>query len=523
MIRRGRAGATLGAFLLVTACLPGGAAAGDWTNLGGNARRDGRSEAAGPQFADLRWSGGRSSLISWHPVTEGDRAFLVRQPKWPWQQPDDAFVVAMDLATGAELWAKALPYNPDEWIPWIAGARDGKVYASRSGNGASVSARMLALDAADGHTVWQSAALQDAGAYDGVVFAPDGDLLVASFQDIWRLDAADGHTVWHAPRTGSVSGSCGGALHGDALYVADVAVGGHILVRYDAATGARRYQSAVMPGFTLQHTPMAGPDGTVYLNRSQNNPSVDFFYAFSDDGSGFTEKWHIACYAGVPAEFGVGPDGSVYMIVPGPRLARLEPATGAVVDQTAVLAGFSAARIAVDAQGTVYLTNGAAASGRLYAYEADLTPLWSTAVANVNIGGPSLAHDGTLLVCGAGTDVRAYRGTATSVAQAGNGAAGSGPEAAGIEARVACAPNPFRGATTLRRRLAAGGAVEAAIYDVRGEKVRTLLAGETRPAGELALPWDGRDDRGEPAAPGLYLARVTAGGSTATARLVLAR
>lgn len=505
---------------MVAAPLLASAAAGDWTNLGGNAGRNGSSDAVGPQFADPRWSGGRSTLISWNPVTEGDRVFLVRQPKWPWQQPDDAFVVAMDLATGAELWTEVLPYNADEWIPWIAGARDGRVYASRSGNGASVSARMLALDAADGDMVWQSAALQDAGAYDGVVFAPDGDLLVASFQDIWRLDAADGHTVWHAVRTGSVSGSCGGALSGNAFYVADAAVGGHVIVRYDATTGARRYQGPVMPGFTLQHSPMAGPDGTVYLNRSQNNPSVDFFYAFTDNGAGFTEKWHIACYAGVPAEFGVGPDGSVYMIGPGPRLARLDPATGAVTNQTAVLAGFSAAHIAVDAQGTVFLSNGGAASGRLYAYEADLTPLWNVAVPNINIGGPSLAHDGTLLVCGAGTDVRAYRGAATSVAAYGEG--GILAEAAS-GGQALCSPNPFRTATTIRWRAPAAAAVTAAIYDVRGERVRTLLAGESRRAGELTLAWDGRDDRGQTVAPGLYLARVEAGSATQTARIVFAR
>ncbi len=82
-------------------------------------------------------------------------------------------------------------------------------------------------------------------------------------------------TVWHAARVGSVSGSCGGTRMATRFYVADAVPGGHAIVRYDVATGARLYQSPTMPGFTLQNTPMVGPDGTVYLSRTQNNPAVD--------------------------------------------------------------------------------------------------------------------------------------------------------------------------------------------------------------------------------------------------------
>ncbi|MEW6742932.1 MAG: PQQ-binding-like beta-propeller repeat protein [Planctomycetota bacterium] len=385
------------------------ALAGDWTNSGGNEGRNGLTDEIGPPTPTRAWSGGRSSLIAWHPVTEGRRTFMVRQPRWPYEQPHDAYVVAMDLITGQELWAVELPYRTGDWIPWIAGVAGGKVYSSRSGNGASVSAPMYALNAEDGQVVWVSADETDAGAYDGVVFAPDGDLLVASFMDIWRLDSDTGITVWHNTRLGSVSGTCGGARFEDAFYVADAAPGGHVLVRYDVETGARLYESPVMTGFTIQNTPMTGPDGTVYLNRAQVNPAVDFYYAFADDGTQFIEKWRLAGNGGAAAEFGIGPDGSVYVITPGPRLARVDPDTGTVLAETAVLGGFSKARIAIDVYGTVYLSNGAFSTGRLYAYSRYLTPLWDVADANINIGGPSLGEFGTLVVCGVGTDVRAYR------------------------------------------------------------------------------------------------------------------
>ena len=66
-------------------------------------------------------------------------------------------------------------------------------------------------------------------------------------------------------------------------------------------------------------------------------------------------------------------------------------------------------RLAVDAAGRVYAGNGGFTDGKLFCFTADLDLLWSVAVPHVNIGGPLLAQDGTLLVAGTGTDVRAYR------------------------------------------------------------------------------------------------------------------
>ncbi len=492
------------------------ALASDWTNSGGNAGRYGLSTSIGPTSANLLWSGGRSSLIAWLPVTEGNRVFMVRQPKWPDQQPDDAFIVASDVLTGGERWAVVLPYHTGDWIPWIAGVKNGKVFASRSGNGASVRAKMYALDATNGGILWESVDAQDAGAYDGVVFAPNGDPIVASFRDIWRFNAADGTTVWHAARTGSVSGSCGGALSGNAFYVADAASGGNILVRYDATTGARLYQSPVMSGFTLQNTPMVGPDGTVYLDRAQNNPSVDYYYAFQDDGTQFIQKWRVAGNGGAFAEFGIGPDGSVYFVLPGPKLSRLDPATGAVLNQTAVLSGFSEARLAIDADGKVFFSNGAFNTGRLYSYDADLTPRWDVAVPNINIGGPSLSDNGTLIVCGTGTDVRAYY--TTNPADVADLPSTGSPAMWSVSG-----PNPFRDATTIRFRLSRPEAVTLEVFDVNGTRVARLLRDAPRDQGEWSAMWQGRDESGAPAASGVYYYRLTAEEGTATGRILLAR
>ncbi len=394
------------ALLLITAA--GAPAVGsDWTNSGGNAGRNGQSGWIGPAAPDLLWSGGRSSLISWQPVTEGNRMFVVRQPGWP-GMPADSAVVAMDLETGDELWAIEIPYQSGDWITWVGGVMNGKVFASRAGNGASVDDNLYALAAETGQTLWISDDMIDAGSYDGMVFASNGDPVIASFMDIWRISAEDGSTVWHNARLGSVSGSCGGAIYGDSLYVADAAPGGHVLVRYDLATGDRLYESPLMAGFTIQNTPMTGPNGDIYLSRTQNSPGVDYFYAFEDDGEQFKSQWQAPAAWTTTSEFAVGPDGSVYMVRPGPELARLDPISGAVINSVAVTTAGSP-RLAIDALGNVFFSNGEFADGRLTVYDMALTELWSTSVTNINIGGPALGQDGAMVVCGVGTDVRVYR------------------------------------------------------------------------------------------------------------------
>jgi hypothetical protein len=127
---------------------------------------------------------------------------------------------------------------------------------------------------------------------------------------------------------------------------------------------------------------------------------------------------------GAGAEYGCGPDGTVYMVQPGEILSRLDPATGAVLNTHPVALGYSTTRFAIDADGRVFCSNGGFATGRLFSFEKDLTLRWSVAVTNVNIGGPCLASDGTLVVAGVGNDLRAYR-TASPWLQLGGGIPGA--------------------------------------------------------------------------------------------------
>jgi hypothetical protein len=397
-------------FLLALGAVPA-AALGDWSNAGGNAGRNGVTAEIGPGTPDVLWSGGRSSLIAWQPVTEGRRAYMVRQIGFPPEpNSDESPVVAMDLTTGAELWAIHVPASPTDWTTWIAGANGGRLFVSRAGNGASVSSPLRAYDSATGGFLWNSVDSIDAGAYDGVVFAPNGDPIVASFRKIWRIRATDGTTDWVANRVGSVSGNCGAAVFGNAVYVADAIGGGHVIKRFDLATGLFQYQSPVLPGFTIQNSPMVGPDGTVYLSRTQNNAAVDSFYALNDSGTDISVRWSRPAGWSTSSEFAAGVDGTVYMLGVGGVLERRDSLTGALLGSSVPLTpGNAAPRLAIDGQGRLFVSNGDFANGRLYSFDANLTTRWSVAVPNINIGAPALGKDGTLLVCGVGTNVTAYR------------------------------------------------------------------------------------------------------------------
>ncbi|NBC17360.1 MAG: hypothetical protein GVY18_08625 [Bacteroidetes bacterium] len=69
------------------------------------------------------------------------------------------------------------------------------------------------------------------------------------------------------------------------------------------------------------------------------------------------------------------------------------------------------------------------------------------------------------------------------------------------------ATNPVDIMTTIAFRLDVAGPAELAIYDTRGQRVRTLLS-EAMPAGNHEVIWDGQTDRGTRAASGTYFYRL---------------
>ncbi|MFA4838919.1 MAG: FlgD immunoglobulin-like domain containing protein, partial [Candidatus Neomarinimicrobiota bacterium] len=73
-----------------------------------------------------------------------------------------------------------------------------------------------------------------------------------------------------------------------------------------------------------------------------------------------------------------------------------------------------------------------------------------------------------------------------------------------------CFPNPFNAQTNIRYDLPKDGRVTIQLYNLMGQRVRTLID-QTQPAGSYSLVWDSKNDDGVAIASGIYFLRFKAG------------
>ena len=67
-------------------------------------------------------------------------------------------------------------------------------------------------------------------------------------------------------------------------------------------------------------------------------------------------------------------------------------------------------------------------------------------------------------------------------------------------------PNPFNPVTTIEYSVPSRTNVTIEIFNVLGQKVRTLV-NETKSAGAYRIEWNGNDNSGNPVSTGVYLYR----------------
>lgn len=83
-------------------------------------------------------------------------------------------------------------------------------------------------------------------------------------------------------------------------------------------------------------------------------------------------------------------------------------------------------------------------------------------------------------------------------------------------------PNPFNPETTIEYALPQDAFVQLEVYNLLGQRVRTLVATE-QPAGFHTMLWDGKNERGENLSGGVYLVRMKAGEFVAVQKITLLR
>lgn len=474
-------------------------AAEEWNvTVGGDPARYGRCSALGPDDATILWQGGAGAVISWQAAIDGDIAVMARC--FDIQDTlHGTLVYAYDIHTGAELWTVDLPvdFPATDWRNHLSGVRDGVVYASRAGN--TNASYMYALDLTDGSQIWKSEDLVDECSTEGVSFAPDGDLIVGNFGSVMRMESADGSTVWETPRSSPTSNGSMMAVFDRKAYGWASGGSGPTIEVFDLDTGQYLYESDPLYGGYIQQTaPFVGPDGTVYAPRCQNNPGTDYLVALEDTGSGLGFKWEVPLGFVTFSSFAVGPDGSVYSYNRSGQVIRIDPDSGTVLNTSVDVEAGLSTYMAADGVGRLFV----ASEDELYAFSTDLSLLWSETVSNID--GPSIAGDGTLIVTGSGSEVRAYEGCGTGIA----GERGSDLQS-GV--RMTMLENPVHayGSAGVVCELAGPATAVLRVYDASGRLVREVDAGELAGGGQTI----GFDVSGIPA--GIYLVELSLDGAAA--------
>ena len=81
-------------------------------------------------------------------------------------------------------------------------------------------------------------------------------------------------------------------------------------------------------------------------------------------------------------------------------------------------------------------------------------------------------------------------------------------------------PNPFNPATTIEYAVAVRGMVNLEIFNLKGQRVRTLIQ-EHQPPGRYQVVWKGRDNSGQIVSSGPYFYRLTTGDYQSVKKMLL--
>ena len=81
-------------------------------------------------------------------------------------------------------------------------------------------------------------------------------------------------------------------------------------------------------------------------------------------------------------------------------------------------------------------------------------------------------------------------------------------------------PNPFNPTTTISYALPQASRVELAVFNVLGQRVKTLVQAHQN-AGRYRVQWDGTNEQNQPVASGIYIYRLVAGDRIAIRKMIL--
>jgi hypothetical protein len=257
------------------------------------------------------------------------------------------------------------------------------------------------------------------------------------------------------------------------------------------------------------------PDDVLQVSISDDRGWLQEPKAFSvtlRDNLGAEAKIAIA----VPAGISDGSADNVRVIATSQtNPSAADTTTFTVVSQKAVLASI---RVVPD---SVTMAPGDSAQFTAegldqFGHDFNFTPVWSATGGVIDASGLYIAGNqaGTFLVTAAGPNAQ-VQGQAVVLIDA-TVAVEEGATAIPTEFRLyQNYPNPFNPETQIRYDLPKSTHVRVDIFNVLGEKVKTLVD-EKKPAGAYKIIWDGQTDNGKAAASGVYIYRLQASDPSAS-------
>lgn len=366
----------------------------NWSTLAGNNQKNGLSKMNGPvSVASNYWSVNSTNSSVWGNAiyTFGDKFATARITFSPSYRGK---VELRNLTNGALIWEKTIA---DTSIMYVVGFNEDAVYACDY-----KTSKFYALTVDSGRVKWSITSDMFPG-NTGICYADDGDPIIFGK----RLNRLTGIPKWTYNYTIPVGPDGGFVVNGNTYYHwTGSIVTPKKLIAVDVTTGLFKYQSADLPGDGDQENDLViGPDGTIYIARDGGA-----LYAFTDNGSGFTQKWNMSPAVLVKS---FGPNNVLYCAnvnygSTNGRLMRVNGTTGTVIDSVSTFIPAVYATVGYDS--TVYVATGEAGNGRYFAYTPDLqTVKWQLSVPYNYYSGCPLGKEGVFITAGSGTALTAYK------------------------------------------------------------------------------------------------------------------
>jgi flagellar hook assembly protein FlgD len=82
-------------------------------------------------------------------------------------------------------------------------------------------------------------------------------------------------------------------------------------------------------------------------------------------------------------------------------------------------------------------------------------------------------------------------------------------------------PNPFNLSTNIQFNIPNEGAISLEIFNILGNKVRTLLTNQYYTKGYYSIEWDSKNDKGSQCSTGVYIIKLKSWERTITGRALL--